>query len=174
MQTILFLSLIMSLNTPILLYKSGDSPQYWTIINDTVMGGISKSFVSYAKEGYTKFEGKVSTAYNGGFSAMKLGFETINIEKTNTIVIHLKGDGKRYQFRVKEKSQDAHSFIHYFETNGKWQTIEIPMKDLKASFRGRMLNTILFSNSILEEVGVLIGNKTNETFELLIASIYLK
>lgn len=164
----------MSLNTPILLYKSTDPSQVWMIIDDVVMGGISQSSVSYSEDGYSKFEGTVSTAYNGGFSSMRLRYKTVNIEGYQSIILRIKGDGKRYQFRLKEQWRDAYSFIYYFDTNGSWQTIEIPLKNLKASFRGRMLNNISFSNTTLEEIGILIGNKTNENFKLLIDSIYLK
>jgi hypothetical protein len=174
MKSILLFSLIMTINTPILLYKSTDSSQVWNVIDDVVMGGVSQSSVSYSKEGYTKFKGNVSTAYNGGFSSMRLRFKTVNIEDAQTVVLRIKGDGKRYQFRLKEQCRDAYSFIYYFETNGNWQTIEIPLKEVNASYRGRMLPNISFSNSTLEEIGILIGNKTNESFELLIEAIYLK
>jgi hypothetical protein len=164
----------MNSNTLTPLYKSSNRSQTWMVIDDIVMGGVSQSSVSYSKEGYTKFKGNVSTAYNGGFSSMRLRFKTVNIKDAQTVVLRIKGDGKRYQFRLKEQWRDAYSFIHYFETNSNWQTIEIPLKEVNASYRGRMLRNILFSNSTLEEIGILIGNKTNEPFELLIDTIYLK
>lgn len=174
MKPFLFFCLLMNFNTPILLYKSTDPSQLWMVIDDVVMGGISQSSVSYPEDGYTKFEGVVSTAYNGGFSSMRLRCKTVSLEGYQSIILRVKGDGKRYQFRLKEQWRDAYSFIHYFDTNENWQTIEIPLKDLKASYRGRMLNNISFSNTTLEEIGILIGNKTNENFKLLIDSIYLK
>lgn len=164
----------MNSNTLTPLYKSSNRSQTWIVIDDIVMGGVSQSSVSYSKEGYSKFKGNISTAYNGGFSSMRLRFKTVNIEDAQTVVLRIKGDGKRYQFRLKEQWRDAYSFIHYFETNGNWQTIEIPLKEVNASYRGRMLRNISFSNSTLEEIGILIGNKTNESFELLIDAIYLK
>lgn len=164
----------MNSNTLTPLYKSSNRSQTWMVIDDIVMGGVSQSSVSYSKEGYTKFKGNVSTAYNGGFSSMRLRFKTVNIEDAQTVVLRIKGDGKRYQFRLKEHQNHSYSFIQYFETNGNWQTIEIPLKDLKASYRGRLLDNISLSNNSLEEIGILIGNKTNESFELLIDAIYLK
>lgn len=164
----------MNLSNPQPLYKSSNYSQTWIVIDDVVMGGVSNSSFSYSKEGYTQFKGTVSTAYNGGFSSMHLRCNTTNIKDYNTIVLRVKGDGKRYQFRLKEQLDDTHNFTSYFETNGNWETIEIPLKNLSATFRGRTLNHISFSNTVLEEIGILIGNKTNETFQLLIDAIYLK
>jgi NADH dehydrogenase [ubiquinone] 1 alpha subcomplex assembly factor 1 len=85
----------------------------------------------------------------------------------------VKGDGKNYQFRVKGKSRDYYSYITSFETSGEWEEIDIKLKDLYPSFRGRKLDQPNYSGESLEEVTFLIANYKNESFELLIDKIEL-
>ena len=90
------------------------------------------------------------------------------------IIIKLRGDGKKYQFRIKSNSGDYYSYIAPFLTSGEWQEIEIPIKDMYPSFRGRRLDQPNFSNNYIEELTFLIGNKKQEKFKLLIDKIELK
>ena len=82
------------------------------------------------------------------------------------VVLRIKGDGKRYQFRIREKKEDYYSFIRYFDTSGDWQTIELPLGSFFPVFRGRRLNLPNFKGETLEEIGFLIGNNRREPFEL--------
>jgi len=90
------------------------------------------------------------------------------------ISIKLHGDGKRYQFGIKSNSGDYYSYISTFSTSVEWQEIEIPIKDMYPSFRGRKLDQPNFSNDYIEEIGFLIGNIKAEKFILLIDKIELK
>ena len=56
------------------------------------------------------------------------------------MVLRIKGDGKRYQFRLKADQKDYYSYISYFDTTGEWEDLKIPLSSLYAVFRGRRLN----------------------------------
>jgi hypothetical protein len=86
----------------------------------------------------------------------------------------LKGDGKKYQFRVKSKRSNYYSYIYEFQTTTDWQTIEIPIIELYALFRGRTVDIPNYDGTNLEEIAFLVGNKKNETFELIIDKIEVK
>jgi len=101
----------------------------WRIVDDVVMGGRSNGNFTINKEGHGVFKGNVSLENNGGFSSVRYRFNTIDVSKAKTIVLKVKGDGKQYQFRVKANQNDYYSYISYFETNTKWQTISINLKD---------------------------------------------
>ncbi len=145
----------------------------WQIVDDIVMGGRSSGSFSLTPEGYGHFKGQISLDNNGGFSSVQYQFEKIKVNKDNKIIIKLKGDGKTYQLRVKDNTREYYSYISSFETTGEWQQIEIPLSNMYPSFRGRKLNLPNFSKDYIEEVVFLIGNKTPETFELLIDKIAL-
>ena len=143
----------------------------WKIVNDVVMGGISKASFNINKNGNAEFKGTVSTENNGGFASVRYRFDKKDIDGKSTILIRLKGDSKSYQFRLKSNSSDYFSYITSFSTSDDWETIKINLKDLYPSFRGRKLNKANFSESSIEEISFLISNKRNESFKLVIDKI---
>jgi hypothetical protein len=108
----------------------------------------------------------VSTENNGGFSSVRYQFNKRNVSNFSKINIRLKGDGKTYQFRIKDEANLSYSYITSFKTSGNWETITVNLKDLYPSFRGQTLNLPNFKGDFIEEIVFLIGNKKNESFEL--------
>ena len=104
---------------------------------------------------------------------MRYNFETKTTATYSKFILRLKGDGKSYQFRVKDKRYNRYSFIYTFKTIDDWQTIEIPFKDMIAAFRGYKVDIPNFEGNEMEEIAFLIGNKKEESFKLLIDSISL-
>jgi len=146
----------------------------WTVVDDVVMGGRSYGRFRIDSEGNGVFSGNVSLENNGGFSSLRYQFEKINTYKNSQIVIRLKGDGKQYQFRVKNNRNTYYSYTTTFKTTGDWENITINLKDMYPSFRGRTLNMPHFNENSIEEVVFLIGNKKNESFQLMIDRINLE
>lgn len=146
----------------------------WVIIDDVVMGGKSSSSFGLSPQGHGVFKGSISLDNNGGFSSVRYKFERILIKDYTKIVIKIKGDGKKYQFRLKSNSEDSYSYISSFSTNGDWQEIQIPLKDMYPSFRGRRLDKPNLSEEYIEEIAFLIGNKNEENFQLVIDKIELE
>ena len=147
--------------------------QDWNVVDDVVMGGRSSSQFKLNADGFGVFEGNVSLANNGGFSSVRYQFEKTEVTNYTKIKIRLKGDGKDYQFRVKNNSSNYYSYITTFSTTNEWQDIEIVLKDMYPSFRGRRLNTPNFSHNYIEDLVFLIADKKNESFKLIIDTIEL-
>ena len=145
----------------------------WEVTDDVVMGGRSNSRFSINSEGKGVFQGKVSTENNGGFSSVRYRFNPIKVEGFSKFKLKVNGGNQRFQFRLKEKQTDDHSYIQYFETNGEWQEIEIELNNLYPTYRGNKLDKPNFNGNYIEEIGFLIGNNMNEEFRLEIDSIYL-
>jgi hypothetical protein len=146
----------------------------WKIVDDGVMGGISSSTFFVDKSGNGIFRGSVSLENNGGFCSVRYFFNPISLKNQKTFSIRLKGDGKKYQLRVKTKVSDYYSYIYEFQTTTDWQTVEIPISEMYASFRGRTLNLPNYDGDSLAEMAFLIGNKKEEDFQLLIDKIEVK
>ena len=138
------------------------------------MGGKSSGTFKLSAEGHGVFEGAISLENNGGFSSVRYRFEKILIREYTKIILKIRGDGKKYQFRIKPNSDDYYSYISPFSTTGEWQEIQILLKDMYPSFRGRKLDQPNFSNDYIEEITFLIGNNSQEEFKLLIDKIVLK
>lgn len=154
--------------------SSNANSSAWIVVNDGVMGGKSQSTFHLDAEGNGIFEGAVSLKNNGGFCSVKMDAKALDLSNSNAFTIRLKGDGKEYQFRVKSKKDDSHSYIYHFQTSGNWEDIEIPIIQLYPSFRGKKLDLPNYDGSNLEEVAFLIGNKQEEKFQLLISKIEAK
>lgn len=146
----------------------------WNVVDDVVMGGRSSGQLEINNEGNGVFSGFVTTENNGGFSSVRYQFDKINTSKDTKMVLYIKGDGKEYQIRIKDKINTYYSYITTIETSGEWQKITLLLQDFYPSFRGRTLDLPNYNSPSIEEVAILIGNKRKETFELIIDKIILE
>ena len=155
-------------------FSSQTNIREWLIVNDGVMGGISNSSLVLTNAGYGRFSGHVSMANNGGFASIQLN-KTIKLaEEKKFIVLRIKGDGKRYEFRLKGDISQSQSYVQQFDTSGEWENIKLEISKFHPQYRGRKLNIPNFNFKNIEELSFLIANKQEEDFELLIDWIGLE
>jgi hypothetical protein len=167
--------LFSSLNAHLIFDFNKDSNiNRWVIVDDVVMGGRSFGNFELNNEGHGAFYGNISLENNGGFSSLRYQMDKTSVNDFTKVVLRVKGDGKDYQFRIKADTRDRYSYIAPFSTNGKWQEIEIPLKNMYPGFRGRRLNLPNFSHEYISEITFLIGNNKPEEFKLLIERIELR
>lgn len=171
LATLVFMTLMTS--KIIFDFNKDSNIKEWRIVNDGVMGGLSVGSFTLSPNGHGLFMGEISLENNGGFSSVRYRFEKLKVTEDSNITIKLKGDGKNYQFRVKDDSNNYYSYIVTFPTSGEWEEIKISLKDMYPSFRGRKLDMPNFSKNSIEEIVFLIGNKRTENFTLLIDKIAL-
>ncbi|WP_084443060.1 CIA30 family protein [Tenacibaculum soleae] len=174
MKWLVILSVFLCMNDEIIIFDKNSSNQNWYITNDDVMGGVSNSSMKLDEEKKMIFSGNVSLDNNGGFAMTRLPVNiNFNTKKTK-VVLKLKGDGKKYQFRIKAKNNQRFWYIQSFQTSKSTEEIELPLNKFYASFRGYKLNVDNFSATTITEIAILIGNKKNENFKLSIEKIALK
>lgn len=163
------------LTDPLLLFDfdKNTSLDSWVTVDDVVMGGRSDGRFTINEEGHGVFSGEVSLENNGGFSSLRHRMNTLNVNEYNKLKIRIKGDGKKYQIRVKSNSRQRHSYIQYFTTSGDWEEITIPLSDMYPTFRGFRLDIPNFNHDQISEIAFLIGNKKEESFQLMIDRIEL-
>ncbi len=147
----------------------------WRIQNDVVMGGRSESQLKMKAEIDAHFTGQVSLENNGGFCSIHQTSENepfIINEKSDSFILNVKGDGKDYNFRIRTP-KGRHSYAATFSTNnnGDWETITIPFKSMQATYRGEVVNVLNYNGENVVEMQLLIGNKKEENFEILVKSI---
>ncbi|MCB7480873.1 CIA30 family protein [Christiangramia sediminis] len=107
-------------------FQVGKDISNWYLVEDRVMGGESDGKFFLTEEEHAQLEGMVSLDNNGGFVSVKFDMPKMEIEEHPFVSIRLKGDGKEYQFRIKNRYQYFYSSITEFSTNSKWQEIKIP------------------------------------------------
>ncbi|MBN1927993.1 MAG: CIA30 family protein [Chlorobiaceae bacterium] len=111
----------------------------WRNVDDTVMGGSSKSSLLVDDSGLATFAGRLSLDRNGGFASVRTVFETQDYSGYDRFRIRLKGDGRRYDFRVRNNA-DADGLVYgcAFETvSGEWSEVDLPFSGLLPLAGGR-------------------------------------
>ena len=132
-------SFIQSQNIDIVNTKKDIGTDYWRIVNDDVMGGVSKSALTLDSSSDILFKGYVSMEKNVGFASCSHNFSDTKLDKTKAIKLKIKGDGKIYQFRV-GTSESYASYCYDFQTaKNKWIEIDIPTEKLIPKIRGRLI-----------------------------------
>ena len=155
-------------------FSTQSNPKEWLVVNDGVMGGVSKSSLKLTDAGHGEFSGHVSLANNGGFASIQLNTSIELTEGKKFIVLRVKGDGKGYEFRLKGDRSQSESYVHPFQTSGEWENIRLAISDFYPQYRGRKLNIPNFNFESIEQMSFLIANKREEDFELLIDWIGLE
>jgi len=120
--------------------------------------------------------GNVSLENNGGFASTRGVLATLPNEQYTQIKLRIKGDGKKYSFRIRTDSQyDGVSYKNDFETKvGFWEEITLQLADFKPTWRGRLLTNIPpIEPTQIRQIGFLISDKQEGAFTLLIDWIKL-
>lgn len=152
-------------------FNRGEDGQ-WTIVNDTVMGGVSSSRF-YRYDDFAVFEGVLSLDNNGGFASVRR-IKAPEFAGGSVIKLRVRGDGRKYQFRLKSRLLYwGAAYVAEFQTiEGKWQDVELVESDFTARYRGRFISgapPLKFSDAL--QLGFLLGDKTEGVFRLDIAYI---
>jgi NADH dehydrogenase [ubiquinone] 1 alpha subcomplex assembly factor 1 len=156
----------------VLIDFSDTSVAPWRIVNDSVMGGISRSTLELHPDGYALFRGTVSLENNGGFASVRTRAQTpVDLSDFEGLSVHVLGDGKIYSLRlrtVKNGRLTRYSYEARFATTaGDWETHEMAYSDFKPVFRGNAVrgNPELNPDAILE-VGFMIQDGQEGPFRL--------
>ena len=160
--------------------QSSDASK-WQIVNDGVMGGRSSSQASIVKSdsvetietgaGIMRFAGTLSLENNGGFASVRSRSSgSLGLDPGQTIVLRVKGDGRRYTFNLYTPDRrTAFSYQMEFDTTaGQWTEIRLPVDKFVAHSFGRPIPSIKLTPSQVQSVGILLGDKNPGAFEILV------
>ena len=140
----------------------------WNIVDDTVMGGRSRgSFKINNNVG--EFKGYLSLANNGGFSSVR-AYYPYDLIGISSITLRVKGDGRKYNFRVRTNKNSWVSYSHSFSTESNtWQEITLNIQDFFPTYRGyNVQNVQRLSELLIREIGIMISDKNEGNFALMI------
>ena len=149
--------------------KEADS-QGWRVVDDAVMGGLSKGKIEISKDGILNFNGNLSLDNNGGFSSLRTSKINLDLSGADGLVVRVKGDGRTYQMRFNTDARFRGREVSYksdFETKkNQWIEIKVPFEDFSGSFRGMTLKKEKFDPAKIQRIGLLLGDKKAGPFEL--------
>ena len=144
----------------------------WKVVNDTVMGGRSSSRWT-SNSSALIFEGNLSLENNGGFASIRCELKNNDLSNEDGIYLKVKGDGRKYQFRIQSKVSRWANYSNEFKTKKDLvQTFYLPFKDFKPSWRGRRLNNLpTLKGGDVVGIGFLLGDKIQGKFKLEIIEV---
>ena len=143
----------------------------WQIINDGVMGGLSRSRFSLDDQGL-HFSGSLSTANAGGFASIRGGLAA-PIARFAEIRLSLTGDGRRYQLRLRETADSGDiAWRASFDTSGARETIILAIHDFEPVFRGRRVEALPgLADREMHFIGFMLASSREGAFALSIHTI---
>ena len=139
----------------------------WNIVNDTVMGGRSQASLKLINDTHADFSGYLSLENNGGFSSIRAYYPP-DLANVKSIILKIKGDGREYNFRIRGNSNSWASYTHSFDTiEGEWIEKELKIDDFYPVYRGYNLKDMpSLSEIIIKEIGIMISDKTEGSFNI--------
>ena len=140
----------------------------WNIVDDTVMGGRSRGSFKI-NNNLGEFKGYLSLANNGGFSSVR-AYYPYDLIGISSITLRVKGDGRKYNFRVRTNKNSWASYSHSFSTESNtWQEITLNIQDFFPTYRGyNVQNVQRLSELLIREIGIMISDKNEGNFALMI------
>lgn len=145
-------------------FDNAEAAKLWQTVNDGVMGGRSDGRFKINEEKNMEFFGTLSLENNGGFASVRARGIGLGLEKGDSIVARIRGDGREYNFDLYAQN---YSFRQSFKTKkGEWVEITLPLDNLVATWRGRVYPNQKLDLSKVNGLGILLGDKKPGPFKL--------
>jgi len=159
-----------------ILFDFGDpeAATAWQAIDDRVMGGVSRSRLR-ATDGHAVFEGTVSDRNNGGFASVRAPVATSGADELQHLQIEQRGASSLYYVNLRtDLASDAISYRGEFSATEGWATLELPLADFAATFRGRSVRDAPpLEPDAIRQVGLMIAERQLGAFTLQVRRIAL-
>lgn len=172
MKTIFFLSLIMimSYDTKYRIdFGQALGSQGWMIVNDGVMGGLSKSTVTLT-ESSLLFKGTISLKNNGGFASIRSGIGKFDLSNFSTVKIKFRSTGRYFALRLATSElYFKPNYKHNFgSATGEWETVELKMSDFKEYTMGQISGSTMSKDNLenVLRIGIILSDKIDGPFEI--------
>ena len=139
----------------------------WNIVNDDVMGGISKSYLSLNDQNNLIFSGNVSLRNNGGFASTRMELDRESLNGIRSFKIKFRGDGNIYKLRVRQNNRRATYSSNFKSVKDKWLEVNIPIDDFTPSWRGYSYSSYpAIETEKISSIGIQISDKQEGEFKL--------
>lgn len=156
------------------LIDPGSSPPEWVVVNDSVMGGVSRSRMTVGADGRAVFEGFLSLDHGGGFASTRTRPAEFGLEGWEGLLAEIRGDGRRYRLRLRtEGAPEGVAYQWEFETGPEWRTIRAPFAEFRAVRRGRPVpEASPLDPAAIRQIGFLIADRREGAFRLEIRALW--
>ncbi len=124
--------------TPVALFFF-DSPDEadWQVVNDGVMGGRSRGYVSI-EDGLLRFTGTLVTQ-GGGFTSVRAQ-RSMDLAAYDGLEVRVRGGGRTFEVEVDDGTRSWGRTVSRrapFETDAEWAWVRVPFSALRSTVFGR-------------------------------------
>jgi monofunctional biosynthetic peptidoglycan transglycosylase len=122
-------------------FTGAEAAKEWQSANDGVMGGVSEGKFRITDKKTMEFFGTLSLENNGGFASVRSRAKKLGLEKDDTLVAKVKGDGREYSLNLYlNKPQIAFSYRAAVQTKkDEWIEVKVPLAKFQATSFGRVM-----------------------------------
>jgi len=162
---------VMADDTPRVLFEftGADAVKEWQTVNDGVMGGVSEGKFKITEAKTLEFFGNLSLENSGGFASVRTKAQKLGLEKGDTLVAKVRGDGREYSLNLYvNKPLVAFSYRATVPTKkGEWIEVKVPLDKFETTSFGRpVLDAGPVNPTEVNALGFLLGDKTAGPFKL--------
>ena len=149
----------------------------WSVVNDTVMGGVSEADLTQSADDAMVFSGDLSLDNNGGFTSTRMTLDNPDWSSSNTLVLRVEGDGREYiaTLRARDRRLRRVYYRAMFQTERDTELqVTIPFSDFKAYAYGTPVPSappLSAQLTRLGSVGFMLADKNPGEFKLKILEI---
>lgn len=154
---------------PLFDFAEADAAKQWQAVNDGVMGGVSEGKFKITDAKTMEFFGTLSLANNGGFASVRSKARKLDLEKGDTLVVKVRGDGREYTLNLyPNRSRTAFSYRATVQTKkDEWIEVKVPLDEFEATSFGRVVREAgAVKPEEVSSVGFLLGDKKAGPFKM--------
>lgn len=162
---------------PLLEFTGADAAKEWQSVNDGVMGGVSEGKFKITDKKTMEFFGTLSLENNGGFASVRTRAKKLGLQKGDTLIAKVKGDGREYSLNLYlHKPRIAFSYRATVQTKkDQWIEVKIPLDKFEATSFGRVMKDAgAVKPEEVNALGFMLSDKKAGPFKLEIESIKIE
>lgn len=168
MHMLILLMVFLSLTDPMEIDFGQEKNNTWFSVNDTVMGGRSSGKTKYTEDALV-FSGSVSFENNGGFASVRSDYEIIDLSGFSEVTIKYRCEGQSLSlnFNYYQRWWYPNYKATLPETGMKWNTVTIPLGELKEYRVGRATGNKISAQKLerIIRLGIMTNDKKEGAFQ---------
>ena len=150
-------------------FTGGEAAKEWQTVNDGVMGGVSEGKFKITDKKTLEFFGTLSLENNGGFASVRTKAKKLGLEKGDTLMARVRGDGREYTMNLYvNKPLIAFSYRAAMLTKkGEWIEVKVPLDKFEATSFGRPVEDAgPVDPKEINALGFMLGDKKAGPFKM--------
>ncbi|MBB3033911.1 CIA30 family protein [Alteriqipengyuania lutimaris] len=151
-------------------FTDPDEFALWEIINDGVMGGLSKGHIEQVDDALS-FTGTINTD-GGGFTSLRRAVPEGVMAGARTLRIVYSGDGRTYEATLRSDARTRGRRIAYRapltagESDGDWSVAVVDLGEMETSLFGQQVDAPAFAPENAHSIGLIIADGIDGPFAM--------